>query len=106
MPVIGFLHPTSADAFPDRPRGFRQGLKATGCVEGDDVAIGYRFAENQIDRQPATELVRRPVAAIGAANSPAALAAKAATTTIPIVIVPEDPVRLGLVTNLARPIAI
>jgi ABC-type uncharacterized transport system substrate-binding protein len=106
IPVIGFLHPTSADAFPDRLRGFRQGLKETGYVEGDNVMISYRFAENQTDRLPAMagELVRSPVAVIAAANSPAALAAKAATTTIPIIfIAPEDPVRLGLVASLARP---
>src|SRR6478672_1206321 len=106
MPVIGFLHPTSPDAFPDRLRGFRQGLKETGYVEGENVMITYRFAENEIDRLPAMagELVSSRVAVIAAANSPPALAAKAATTTIPIVfIAPEDPVRLGLVTSFARP---
>jgi putative tryptophan/tyrosine transport system substrate-binding protein len=103
---IGFLHPTSPDAFPDLLRGFRQGLKQTGYVEGENVMIVYRFAENQIDRLPAMagELVTSRVAVITAANSPPALAAKAATTTIPIVfITPEDPVRLGLVTSLAKP---
>jgi putative tryptophan/tyrosine transport system substrate-binding protein len=106
LPVIGFLHPTSPDAFPDRLRGFRQGLKETGYVEGENVMISYRFAENQTDRLPAMahELVRSQVAVIAAVNSPAALAAKAATSTIPIVfIVPEDPVRLGLVPSLGRP---
>jgi putative ABC transport system substrate-binding protein len=106
MPVIGFLHPTSTDAFPDRLRGFRQGLKETGYVEGENVMILYRFAENQIDRLSAMagDLVTSRVAVITAANSPPALAAKAATTTIPIVfITPEDPVRLGLVTSLAKP---
>jgi putative ABC transport system substrate-binding protein len=106
VPVIGFLHPTSPDAFPDRLRGFRQGLKETGYVEGENVTISYRFAENQIDRllAMAGELVSSRVAVIAAANSPPALAAKAATTTIPIVfITPEDPVRLGLVASLARP---
>jgi putative tryptophan/tyrosine transport system substrate-binding protein len=106
MPVIGFLHPTSPDAFPDRLRGFRQGLKETGYIEGENVMITYRFAENEIDRLPAmaSELVSSRVAVIAAANSPPALAAKAATTTIPIVfIAPEDPVRLGLVTSFARP---
>jgi putative ABC transport system substrate-binding protein len=106
MPVIGFLHPTSADAFPDRLRGFRQGLKDTGFVEGENVTIVYRFAENEIDRLPALadELVRSRVAVLAAANTPVALAAKAATTTIPVVFIsPEDPVRLGLVTSLARP---
>jgi putative ABC transport system substrate-binding protein len=105
-PVIGFLHPTSTDAFPDRLRGFRQGLKDTGYVEGENVMILYRFAENQIDRLSAMagDLVTGRVAVITAANSPPALAAKVATTTIPIVfITPEDPVRLGLVTTLAKP---
>jgi putative ABC transport system substrate-binding protein len=106
MPVIGFLHPTSPDAFPERLRAFRRGLKDTGYVEGENLMIAYRFAENQIERLPAmaSELVSSRVAVIVAANSPPALAAKAATTMIPIVfITPEDPVRLGLVRSLAKP---
>ena len=106
VPVIGFLHPTSPDAFPDRLRGFRQGLREMGYVEGENVTIAYRFAENQIDRLPAMvdELISRGVSVIAAANSPPALAAKAATTTIPIIFIsPEDPVRLGLVASLAKP---
>jgi putative ABC transport system substrate-binding protein len=106
MSVIGFLHPTSPDAFPDRLRGFRQGLKETGYIDGENVVIRYRFAENQIDRLSAMagDLATSGVAVITAANSPPALAAKAATTTIPVVfITPEDPVRLGLVTSLAKP---
>jgi putative tryptophan/tyrosine transport system substrate-binding protein len=106
MPVVGFLDSTSPDAFADRLRAFRQGLKDTGIVEGENVAIEYRWAENQIDRLPqlAAELVRRQVAVIVTGAPPSAFAAKAATTTIPIVFgVAEDPVRLGLVASLARP---
>ena len=88
MPVIGFLDPTSPNTFADRQRGFRQGLKETGYVEGENVAVVYRFAENQIDRLPelAAELVRRQVTVI-ATLANGALAAKAATATTPIVFV-------------------
>jgi putative ABC transport system substrate-binding protein len=84
MPVIGFLGGTSPDTFADRLRAFRQGLKDTGYVEGENVAIEYRWAENQNDRLPelATELVRRKVAVIVAAGgNTSAVAAKAVTTT-------------------------
>jgi putative ABC transport system substrate-binding protein len=106
MPMIGFLFSQSADPFADRLRAFRQGLKETGYVEGENLAIVYGSAEGQYDRLPALagELVRRQVAVIVAAGEPSTLAAKAATTTIPIVFaVAEDPVRRGLIASLARP---
>jgi putative tryptophan/tyrosine transport system substrate-binding protein len=84
MPVIGFLDPTSPDTFAHRLLGFRQGLKETGYVEGENVSIVYRFAENQVDRLPelAADLVRRRVAVI-ATLANGALVAKAATTATP-----------------------
>jgi putative ABC transport system substrate-binding protein len=106
MPAVGYLSPTSLAMIPGRLRGFRQGLKEAGYIEGENVAVEYRWAEGEYDRLPtmALELVRRQVSVIVTGANAGTLAAKAATTTIPIVfILAEDPVQLGLVASVARP---
>jgi putative ABC transport system substrate-binding protein len=106
LPVVGWLSYQSVDEYKDVTVPFLQGLKETGFVEGQNVAVEYRYAENQVDRLPAlaADLVRRRVAVIVAAATVAAQAAKSATTTIPIVFsVGTDPVALGLVASLNRP---
>jgi putative ABC transport system substrate-binding protein len=106
MPVIGFLNTRSAGADPHLLAAFHQGLKDTGYVEGQNVAIEYRWADNHYDRLQAlaADLVRHQVNVIAAIGSPSAPAAKAATTNTPIVfIIGFDPVEFGLVTSLSRP---
>jgi putative ABC transport system substrate-binding protein len=106
MPVIGYLHSGKAESYRPMVASFRQGLKDLGYVEGQNVAIEFRWAEDHTERLPAlaADLVRRRVAAIVASPSPAVIAAKAATSTIPIaIVVGADPVKTGLVASLNRP---
>ena len=106
MPSIGVLDSRSPEAVVSRLRAFRQGLQETGYVEGENVAIVYRFAENQLERLPdlARDLVQRRVGVIVTLGEPSAFAAKAATATIPVVFgTADDPVKVGLVASLARP---
>jgi putative tryptophan/tyrosine transport system substrate-binding protein len=106
-PVVGFVHPGSADALAGNVAAFRRGLSETGYVEGRNVTVEYHWLEGQYDRLPAlmADLVRHQVNVITTpASNPVSIAAKAATVTIPIVFgVAEDPVKLGLVASLARP---
>jgi putative tryptophan/tyrosine transport system substrate-binding protein len=107
MPVIGFLHSASREPNAKRLAGFQRGLQSAGLIEGQNVAIEYRWAGGQNERLPelAAELVKKPVSVIATLSStPATRAAKAATSSIPIVfLIAEDPVELGLVTSLNRP---
>src|SRR6516225_2028139 len=106
IPVIGFIRNTTRDDSADLLKAMHQGLRQTGYVEGRNVAVEYRFADNQLDRLPtmAADLVRRQVAVIVTGGDASSFAAKAATTTIPVIFSTGfDPIEIGLVTSLSRP---
>jgi putative ABC transport system substrate-binding protein len=106
LPLVGLVDANSRNVAAERPAAFRQGLSETGYVEGQNVTVEYHWLEGRYDRLPAlmADLVGRAAVIVAPNSGPVALAAKAATATIPIVFgVPEDPVKLGLVASLARP---
>jgi putative tryptophan/tyrosine transport system substrate-binding protein len=105
LPVVGFLNGGSSDSYKQEVAGFRQGLNESGYVDGETVAVDFRWANGRAEAllPLANELVKRRVAAIVTSGSAAALAAKSATATIPIIFNVTNPVHLGLVTSLNRP---